>query len=325
LTKEANKLNKHQQMYELMVLIRRYEETISSLFLEGELPGTIHQYQGQEACAVGMLFDLRKDDYMTSTHRPAGHALAKGVSVESCLAEMFAKTTGCCKGKGGSMHLGDISCGAVPAIAIVGGGIPVAVGIGLSCKMRRTDTVVVCFFGDGAANEGAFHEALNGAALWNLPVIFACENNLYAASTCIRQAMKSESIAQRASAYGIPGEVVDGNDVLAVNRAALKAIERARGNEGPSLLELETYRIVGHSRSDPCGYRTREEEKAWREKDPILRMEKYLLEHGGANPEDLEKIQKNVEKRIEHALQEARSAPEPQAEDALQDVYYGGE
>ncbi|MGQ9623103.1 MAG: thiamine pyrophosphate-dependent dehydrogenase E1 component subunit alpha, partial [Candidatus Caldatribacteriaceae bacterium] len=257
------------KMYELMYLIRKYEETVNFLFLQGKLPGTIHQSIGQEACAVGMLFDLQKDDYVLSTHRPAGHALAKGVSLHSMMAEMFGKSTGCCRGKGGSMHIGDIEVGMPPATAIVGAGLPIAVGIGLARKMRGTDNVVVCFFGDGATNTGAFHEALNGAAVWNVPVIFACENNLYAASTHVDKVMKVKNIADRAFAYGIPGEIVDGMDVLAVNEAARRAIERARRGGGPTLLELKTYRFCGHSRTDPCTYRSKEEERLWLEKDPI--------------------------------------------------------
>lgn len=309
-------------MYEMMYLIRKYEERIYYLFLEGAMPGTIHQSHGQEACAVGMLYDLRKDDYMTSTHRPAGHCLAKGVSLESMMAEMFAKSTGCCKGKGGAMHTGDMSVGAVPAIAIVGGGIPIGVGIGLSCKMRKTDNVVVCFFGDGASNEGAFHEGLNAAAIWNLPVIFACENNLYGASTRVDKVMKLENIADRAVAYGMPGEMVDGNDVLKVNEAAARAIERARKGEGPTLLELKTYRIGGHSRNDACGYRDKEEEKMWFAKDPIKRLKTYILKNGIESGEALEKIEKDVTEKIERAVEYAKSCPDPKPEDALKDVFY---
>ena len=313
------------QMYEKMLLIRRYEERIYYLFLEGHMPGTIHQSHGQEACAVGMLFDLSKDDYMTSTHRPAGHCLAKGVSLDSMMAEMFAKSTGCCKGKGGAMHTGDMSVGAVPAIAIVGGGIPVAVGIGLSCKMRKTDNVVVCFFGDGASNEGSFHESLNAAAIWNLPVIFACENNSYGASTHIRKVIKIENIAERAAAYGMPGEIVDGNDVLAVNEAAAKAISRARKGGGPTLLELKTYRIGGHSRNDACGYRDKEEEKVWFSKDPVKRLESYILTKEIAGKTDLERIGSKVDDELEKAVAYAQASPSPKPEDALKHVYFGEE
>lgn len=308
-------------MYEQLFLLRSYEDKIYFLFLEGVMPGTIHQSQGQEACAVGMLYDLRKQDYMTSTHRPAGHCLAKGVSLESMMAEMFAKSTGCCKGKGGAMHTGDISVGAIPAIAITAGGMPVAVGVGLSCKMRRTDNVVVCFFGDGASNEGAFHEAMNAAAIWNLPVIFVCENNLYGASTHIKQVMKVENIADRAAAYGIPGEIVEGNDVLKVNDAATRAIERARNGEGPTLLELKTYRRCGHSRNDACGYRDKNEEKEWFAKDPLVICKNYILENKLSTEKELEEIEKRVLQRIEDAVEFAKASPEPKPEDALEHVY----
>ena len=312
------------QMYEKMYLIRKYEEKIYYLFLEGAMPGTIHQSHGQEACSVGMLQDLRKEDYMTSTHRPAGHSLAKGVSLNSMMAEMFAKATGCCRGKGGAMHTGDISVGAIPAIAIVGGGIPVSVGIGLSCKMRKTDNVVVCFFGDGASNEGAFHEALNAAAIWKLPVVFACENNLYGASTSIKKVINIENIADRSAAYGMPGEIVDGNNVLKVNEAAVKAIERARKGEGPTLLELRTYRIGGHSRNDACGYRDKEEEKEWFARDPLKIHKEYIISNKILDINSLEKLEKDVEDRIDKAVEYAKASPSPKPEDALKHVFYEG-
>lgn len=308
-------------MYEQMYLLRSYEDKIYFLFLEGVMPGTIHQSQGQEACAVGMLYDLRKEDYMTSTHRPAGHCLAKGVSLESMMAEMFAKSTGCCKGKGGAMHTGDINVGAIPAIAITAGGMPVAVGIGLSCKMRKTDNVVVCFFGDGASNEGAFHEAINAAAIWKLPVVFVCENNLYGASTHIKQVINVENIADRACAYGITGEVVDGNDVLKVNEAANRAVERARKGDGPTLLELKTYRRCGHSRNDACGYRDKKEEKEWFERDPLIITKNYILANKIATDAELETIEKKVNERIEQAVEYAKNSPDPKPEDALEHVY----
>ncbi len=309
-------------MYEQMFLLRNYEDKIYYMFLEGIMPGTIHQSQGQEACAVGMLYDLRKEDYMTSTHRPAGHCLAKGVSLNSMMAEMFAKSTGCCKGKGGAMHTGDISVGALPAIAITAGGMPVAVGVGLSCKMRKTDNVVVCFFGDGASNEGAFHEAMNAASIWNLPVVFVCENNLYGASTHIRQVINVENIADRAVAYGMPGEVVEGNDVLKVNEAATRAIARAREGKGPTLLELKTYRRCGHSRNDACGYRDKQEEKEWFDKDPLKITKDYIQLNKLATDEELEQIEKKVLQQIEDAVEYAKASPDPKPEDALLHVYY---
>ncbi len=309
-------------MYEQMFLLRNYEDKIYFLFLEGVMPGTIHQSQGQEATAVGMLYDLRKEDYMTSTHRPAGHCLAKGVSLNSMMAEMFAKSTGCCKGKGGAMHTGDISVGALPAIAITAGGMPVAVGVGLSCKMRKTDNVVVCFFGDGASNEGAFHEAMNAAAIWSLPIIFACENNLYGASTHINKVIKIKDLAERGAAYGIPAEIVDGNDVLKVNEAATRAIDRARKGLGPTFLELKTYRKCGHSRNDACGYRDKNEEKEWFDKDPLIRLKKHILEQKIIPAEEIEKIEKQVLEQIESAVEYAKASPSPEPEDALTNVYY---
>jgi pyruvate dehydrogenase E1 component alpha subunit len=310
------------KIYEQIFLLRSYEEKIYFLFLEGVMPGTIHQSQGQEASAVGMLFDLRKEDYMTSTHRPAGHCLAKGVTVESMMCEMFAKANGCCKGKGGAMHTGDISVGALPAIAITAGGMPVAVGVGLSCKMRKTDNVVVCFFGDGASNEGAFHEAMNAAAIWNLPVIFACENNLYGASTHINMVTKIKDLAERGSAYGIPSEIVDGNDVFAVNEAATRAIERARKGLGPTFLELKTYRRCGHSRNDACGYRDKVEEKEWYDKDPVKRCRTFIIENRLGTQEDIAAIEKKVLEQIENAVAFAKSSPDPKPEDALKNVYH---
>ena len=311
-------------MYERMVQIRKYEERIYYLFLEGAMPGTIHQSHGQEACAVGMLWDLAPDDFMTSTHRPAGHALAKGVSLRSMMCEMFAKSNGCCKAKGGAMHIGDISVGAIPAIAIVAGGMPVAVGAALSCKMRRTKNVTVCFLGDGATNEGAFHEAMNAAAIWNLPLVFACENNLYGASTPISMSCKLEHLADRAAAYGMRGEVVDGNDVFAVNEAASRAIQKAREGEGPSFLELKTYRIGGHSRNDARGYRTKEEEQLWLEKEPIRRCRAYLLENDLADEPTLDAIDKKIGEAIEAAIEYAKSSPDPKPEDALKDIFWEG-
>ena len=311
-------------MYEKMFLIRKYEEKIYFLFLEGIMPGTIHQSQGQEATAVGMLFDLRKEDYMTSTHRPAGHCLAKGVTVDSMMAEMFARKDGCCKGKGGAMHTGDISVGAIPAIAIVGGGMPVAVGIGISCKMRKTDNVVVCFLGDGATNEGAFHESMNAAAIWNLPVIFACENNLYGASTHINKVTKIKDLAVRADAYGMPWEIVDGNDVIKVNEAASRAISRARNGSGPTFLELKTYRRSGHSRNDACGYRDKKEEKEWFEKDPLTICRNYILDRKTTSTADIELIEKKVLEQIDSAVEFAKSSPHPEPADALTNVYFEG-
>jgi len=308
-----------------MVLIRKYEESIYYLFLEGIMPGSIHQSTGQEACAVGMLIDLKKEDYMASTHRPAGHCLAKGVTLKSMMCEMFGKEAGCCRGKGGAMHTGDISVGALPANAIVGGNLPIAAGVALSCKMRKTNHVIVCFLGDGATNEGAFHEALNAAAVWNLPVIYVCENNLYSATTSIGLTTKIEDVAAgRAAAYGIEGEVVDGNDVLAVYDAATRAIKKARAGKGPTILELKTYRHVGHSRNDACGYRGPNEQEAWFARDPITLFRNYLIENGISDQKNLNEIEERIQQEVEDSVEYAQNAAEPPLEYALRDNYWEG-
>ena len=227
-------------MYKKMYTIRKYEESIYYLFLEGIMPGSIHQSTGEEASAVGMLYDLGKDDWMATTHRPAGHDIAKGVSVKSMMCEMFGKAEGCCKGKGGAMHTGDISVGAMTANAIVGGDLPIAAGAALAFKMQKKPNVVVCFLGDGATNEGSYHETMNAVGLWKLPVIYVCENNLFSANTSIKLTCCQENVAAgRAEVYGIPSEVVDGNDVMAVNEAATRAIARARAGEGATILEAQ--------------------------------------------------------------------------------------
>ena len=310
-------------MYSRMVMARRFEETASTLFVSGELPGTVHLYAGQEAVAVGVCSVLRQDDYITSTHRPHGHAVAKGIPVRTLMAELFARTTGCCCGKGGSMHMGDLAYGMVPAIAIVGAGIPIAAGIALAFKRLQTDRVVACFFGDGASNEGAFHEGVNMAAIWDLPVVFVCENNLYGASTHVSRVIKTKHVADRATAYGIPGLVVDGMDVIAVREAAARAVKRARDGKGPTLVECETYRYVGHSRTDPGLYRPKEEVEAWRRRDPIASLKTRLIQNGTATTEELEEIEKQVEIELQDAVEFARSSPHPSPEDALRGVFCG--
>lgn len=307
-------------MYRDMVRIRKFEEKVYLLFLEGKVLGTIHQYQGQEAVAVGVCRALRRDDYLTSTHRPHGHCIAKGVSLNSMMAELFAKSTGCCKAKGGSMHMGDIAVGAIPAIAIVAGGVTLAAGMGLAYKFQKSDRVVACFFGDGAVNEGAFHEGVNLAAIKKLPVIFVCENNFYAASTPM-QLTTPVGIAERAAAYGMPGVVVDGNDAAAVYEATRAAVERARSGGGPTLIECQTYRTVGHSRGDPGAYRPKEEVELWKQKDPIERLRRSLLADGAATASDLAAIDGEVEGEIEAAVAFADESPAPRPEDALLHVY----
>ncbi len=312
------------KLYHTMLTIRRFEERCNYLYMQGRIPSTLHLYIGQEAVAAGVCAHLRTDDYLLSTHRPHGHAIAKGVSLRSMMAELYAKATGCCQGKGGSMHVGDIKVGMVPAIAIVGGNIPIAAGMALAAKRLNNGRVAVSFFGEGGANEGAFHEGLNMAALWNLPVVYICENNLYAASTPVATAFKIENVADRAAAYGMPGLIVDGNDVEAVYQAAGEAIARARQGKGPTLLECKTYRLCGHSRSDPRTYRTREEEALWEAKDPLTRLAQRLQDSGLAAAESLAQIEQSVTAEIDEAVAFAEASPAPAPEDTLKHVFYEG-
>ena len=290
------------------------------------MPGTIHQSTGEEASAVGMLYDLRKDDWMASTHRPAGHDIAKGITVKAMMCEMFGKADGCCGGKGGAMHTGDASVGAMTANAIVGGNLPIAAGAALAFKMQKKDNVVVCFFGDGASNEGSYHETMNVAGLWKLPVIYVCENNMYSANTSISLTCCRENVAaDRAAIYDIPSEVVDGNDVLAVNEAATRAIARARAGEGPTIIEVKTYRHGGHSRNDACGYRPKDEADYWiHQKDPVNNFRKVILEHGVISEEELQKVEAEVEQEIDDAVEYAKNAPLPAYESALKNVFWEG-
>ncbi len=309
-------------LYRTMLTIRRFEERCNYLYMQGRIPSTLHLYIGQEAVAAGVCAHLSHEDYALSTHRPHGHAIAKGVSLKTMMAELYAKVTGCCQAKGGSMHVGDINVGMVPAIAIVGGNIPMAAGMALAAKRLQTQRVAVSFMGDGGTNEGAFHEGLNMAALWQLPVIYVCENNLYAASTPLSTAFKIESIADRAAAYGMPGVVVDGNDVEAVYQVAGDAISRARQGGGPTLIECKTYRLCGHSRSDPRTYRTKEEEALWEAKDPLIRLADRLQQIGRATSERLAEIEQSVKAAIDEAVAFAEASPAPEPADTLKHVFY---
>jgi pyruvate dehydrogenase E1 component alpha subunit len=308
-------------LYERMVLIREFEERVKFLFLEGAMPGTIHQCQGQEATATGVCASLNADDWITSTFRGHGHALAKGLTARELLDELFGARTGCCKGKGGSMHVGNMKKGMVPAIAIVAGGIPLAVGMALAIKMRGAPQVVACFFGDGAVAEGAFHEALNMAALWKLPVLFVCENNLYGASTHVSKVMKDTRISRRASYYGFNGQTVDGNDVLAVYETARSAVAECRAGNGPVLLELLTYRRTGHSRRDTCGYQPKEERQDWFSRDPLDRFAAVLTQREDISQADLDQVKSSVGQQISQAVEMAKKAPQPGPEELLQDVF----
>ncbi len=260
-----------------MLLTRAFEEAALEQYAHGKVHGTMHPYVGEEAVAIGATAALRPDDLVVSTHRGHGHAIGKGQDVRTMMAELLAKETGVCRGRGGSMHMADLSLGSLGANGVVGGGLPLSVGAGLSVKMRGGDQVVVCFFGDGASNEGAFHESLNMAAVWKLPVVYVCENNQYAMSMPVGRGVSAAHIADRAVGYGIPGQVVDGMDVLAVYRAVQQAVAHARAGAGPVLLDVVTYRYLGHSKNDKQLYRTPDEVKRWRQRDPILLFQKWLI------------------------------------------------
>ncbi|MCC7264745.1 MAG: thiamine pyrophosphate-dependent dehydrogenase E1 component subunit alpha [Candidatus Latescibacteria bacterium] len=307
-------------LYRKLVLLRRFEDRVYHLFLQGELAGTLHQYQGQEAVAVGVCDNLETTDWITSTHRPHGHALAKGVSSRAAMAELYGKQTGCCRAKGGSMHFGDPEVGMLPAIAIVGGGNTVVTGLGLAFKLRRSSQVAVCFFGDGATNEGAFHEGLNFAAVQQLPIVFVCENNLYGASTAYHQVSPVKDVAERAAAYRVPAQVVDGMDVLAVRRATAQAVAAAREGKGPTLLECKTYRFTGHSRSDARGYRSKAEEAEWLAKDPIPGLGKKLVAAGRCSEADLAALDEQVVAELDDAVEFSRQSPDPTPAQAYEDV-----
>jgi pyruvate dehydrogenase E1 component alpha subunit len=313
--------NLFTNMLRQMLEIRFFEEKVFDLYGQNLVPGTIHLYAGEEAVAVGVCSALRKDDFITSTHRGHGHCLAKGADPKRTMAEILGKKTGYCKGKGGSMHIADFKVGMLGATAVVGAGLPIAVGAGLSAKLRKTDQVTACFFGEGASNQGTFHESLNLASAWSLPVVFVCENNLYAMGTRQSRIMKIENIADRASGYGIPGVIVDGNDVLEVYSAAHTAVERARKGDGPTLLECKTYRRRGHSRVDPAKYREKKEVEEWLAKDPINRLKEKALKEQTLTREEIENIEKEACASVEEAVKFAVESPYPTPEEALEDVY----
>ena len=305
-----------------MYLIRRFEEGAEDSYMRGLVHGTMHLSIGQEASAVGICMPLTDADQITSTHRGHGHCIAKGADVKRMFAEFFGKTTGYCKGRGGSMHIADVTKGNLGANGIVAGGIPIAVGAALSAKKMKTGKVVVSFFGDGANNEGAFHESLNMASIWKLPVIFVCENNGYGMSTSTARSTAVRDIADRAAAYAMPGVIVDGNNFSQVAEASHIAVERARRGEGPTLIESKTYRYRGHSKSDRNRYRTREEIEDWMtNRDPISLFEKELLEFGVIDQAGIEAVRATVEKEIADALEFARQSPMPDPADHELYVY----
>jgi pyruvate dehydrogenase E1 component alpha subunit len=306
-----------------MHLIRKFEETAEASYMRGLIHGTMHLSIGQEASAVGATLPLRPDDYILSTHRGHGHCLAKGADPARMLAEFFGKENGYCRGRGGSMHIADIESGNLGANGIVGGGLPIAVGVGMSIKMQKQDRVCMVFFGDGATNEGAFHEALNMASIWTLPVVFVCENNKYGMSMDIALAMAVPNVADRAGAYAIPGITVDGNDLPAVAAAAAAAIGRARTGGGASLVECKTYRWRGHSKSDRNLYRTKDEIETWRKRDPIRLLEGELVAHGRLSADELAAIEKAAAQQIAAALEFAKASPDPDPSELTRDVYAG--
>jgi pyruvate dehydrogenase E1 component alpha subunit len=309
------------EIYRKMVAVRVFEETAADLFLKGQLPGFLHSYIGEEAVAAGVCAHLTPQDMITSTHRGHGHAVAKGARLDMMMAELFAKKTGYCHGKGGSMHIADLDLGILGANGIVGGGVPIATGAGLALKLKGTDRVTVAFFGDGGSNTGAFHEGVNMAAVWNLPVVFVCENNQYAESTPRGVHQRIKDVAQRAMAYDIPGVVADGMDVFDVYQKAGEAIDRARGGGGPTLLEAKTYRFMGHYVGDPQTYRSKDEVDQWKKRDPIAMFRKRVTEEGKITPVEMDAIDAAIMKEMEQAVEFARQSPEPELDAALQDIF----
>ncbi len=313
------------KMYERMLTIRCFEEKAIELFEHNLIRGNIHPCIGQEAVSVGACTPLRRDDFMVNTHRGHGNCIAKGADLKLMMAELLGKSTGYCKGKGGSMHIADFQGGNLGANGIVGGGLPIAVGAGISIQNRGTDQVAVCFFGDGATNQGTFHESLNLAALWKLPVIFVCENNLYGLSTPVRESISVVNLSDRAKAYGIPGLSIDGNDILMVHNKMTEAVDRARAGEGPTLLDCITYRFFGHFTGDPgkgITYRSKKEMEQWLKRCPIKRFRERLIQKEKITEKMLMTTEANVKASIEEAVQFAKESPLPLPEDALQDLFH---
>ena len=305
------------RLLETMLRIRKTELQLAALFKLGKIPSAAHLYEGQEAIAAGVCALLRKEDCITSTHRGHGHCIAKGMQLKRLISEVSGKKTGCCGGKGGTMHMFQPDIGIMGTIGIVGGGIPVATGIGLALQMQHKDDVAVSFFSDGASNNGAFHESLNLASLWKLPVIFVCENNLYATSVSVRRSTPIENISVRAAGYGMPGVTIDGNRVDDVYAAAQEAVERARRGEGPTLIECKTYRIRGHFEGDDALYRSKEEVVEARKRDPIDYWKKHLEDAGELSTQEFEQMTAAIEVEVAEAAAFAEASPFPAPEDAL--------
>jgi pyruvate dehydrogenase E1 component alpha subunit len=313
----------HVELYRRMLLIRLFEQRVARLYAGGEIPGFVHLYIGEEAVAVGVCSCLNRDDFITSTHRGHGHLIAKGGDVRLMMAELFGKGTGYCKGKGGSMHIADPDLGILGANGIVGGGIPMAVGAGYSARLRRSGQVAAAFFGDGATNQGTFHESLNMAAAWKLPVLFVCENNAFGVGTRYDRVAGQTDIARRAEGYGMPGLRVDGNDVLAVRQAAEEAVSRARAGDGPALLVCRTWRHRGHFEGESATYRDKQEQAEWLEKDPLARLARRL-EADGTGKDKLDGMASEVQAVIDEAVAFARSSPPPDPAEALAGLFREG-
>jgi TPP-dependent pyruvate/acetoin dehydrogenase alpha subunit len=304
-----------------MALIRAFETRVAELYRDGEIPGFVHTSLGQEAVAAGVGEALAAGDYVATTHRGHGHCLARGMDVDAMMAELFARGAGICHGKGGSMHVADPGHGVLGANAIVGASLPLAVGAGLSSKHLSQGRVAVAFFGEGAVNQGAFHEAVNLAAIWSLPVLLVCENNIYAEFSDSRTLTRVPSVVERCAAYGVDAAAVDGNDVAAVYALAGEAAARCRAGEGPFLIEAETYRWHGHYEGDPQPYKPEGEDASWRERDPLEVSGKRLTEGGGASAEELARLREEAAARVQAAIERARALPAPDPEEAYADVF----
>jgi len=311
------------EMYRRMRRIRIFEDKVEVMHRNGEIPGSCHTSQGQEGEIVGACMALRTDDYMIGNHRSHGHPIGKGAALGGLMAELLGRVTGVCRGKGGSMHLSDFSVGSLGETSIVGSGIPVAAGAALGAKMQGLDRVSLCFFGDGASNEGTFHEGINLAAIWHAPAIFLCENNGYGVSTPLSQTTLVANIADRAVSYGIPGVVVDGQDVLAVHSVVAAAVRRARAGEGPTLIEAKTYRYLEHAvnMGREFNYRTEEEINRWRERDPIALFHARLTTESGFAESELLAIDRQAEEELSDAIAFAKASPYPEPSEAFTDVY----
>jgi len=316
-----NDENNRVDLLRQMLLSRHFDEKVNDLYAEGKVHGTAHFYVGQESVAVGAIAALKEGDVITSTHRGHGHAIAFGLDVDRMAAELLGQATGYCHGKGGSMHIADVTVGMLGANGIVGGSMGIVCGAAWAFKRRGQDNAAICFFGEGAANEGIFHEALNIAAIWKLPVVFLCENNQYGMSMSVERATAIENISDRAAAYGMPGVTVAGTELDEVYKATLEALERARAGEGPTLLEAITYRYLGHSKSDANLYRTREEIQTWRKQDPIQRFAAVLEGEGVLQEDEWQRLDEEAKQRIEEAFEKASKEPDPEPESALEDVY----